>query len=204
MSVYREADDSLDVPGPDALRLPVFRRVSAYRMHYESTRHLSRLLYRSGFFDLQPLEGDAPEPRGKVISVHCREWIEKDVQASGQVYGRIARVLHVINSFLPGNVRFELPLMSGEREPNHLARVPEAEDSLELSLDFHMELVDMYPDDVELLLNAFALAYVQDQRELAVKVLERIEALPGSEERSDRLLPEGTGADLADRLRRLF
>ena len=44
-TLYREADRSLEVPGPDGLRLPVFRRACAYGMGIESTRTLSRMLY---------------------------------------------------------------------------------------------------------------------------------------------------------------
>lgn len=202
MSVYREADGSLDVPGPDPLRLPLFRRVSAYRMAPQSTRALARMVYRSGFFEMPAIGGD-PEPRGPVISVFCRQWIEKEVQAHGQLYGQIARVLHVINSFLPEGKRFELPLMTGEREMAHLAAVPVLGDSSEQSLLFHKDLVEMFPDDVGLLLDAFALAYVLEDREYALQALARIEALPGSGG-DGRIFPEGTGADLAARLRTLF
>ena len=199
-TVYREADRSLDVPGPDGLRLPVFHRICAYGMGVESTRALSRLLYNSGLSELQSLTGDLPEPRGKVISLSWRHLDERTVQAHGQVYGQTARVLHVINSFLPETVRFELPLMTGEPEPSHLASVPELANSLADSLAFHETLVKRFPDDLELMLNAFALAHVQDRRDLALELLERIEAFA----QGDRIYPEGTGPDLPERLRRLF
>lgn len=202
MSVYREANKSLVVPGPDSLVLPLFRKVSAYRMAPESTRTLSRMVYRSGFFEMQAL-AVVPEPRGTVISVFCREWTEREVQVHGQLYGQIARVLHVINSFLPEGHRFEPPLMTGEQEPPHLAAVPELGDSWEQSLLFHKDLVEMFPDDVGLLVDAFALAFDLGDREFALQALARIEALPGSGD-DGRIFPAGTGADLAVRLRTLF
>lgn len=203
-AVYREADASLDVPAPDPLRLPLFRRVSAYQLENESTRTLSRLLYNSGLSELAPVLG-TPSPRGTVITVLWRHLGDKEVQAH-EVQGRLARVLHVVNSFLPEETKnthpFLLLPMTGEPEPSHLANVPEVLDSMPASLDFHVEeLVTRFPEDVNVLLDTFALAFAEDQLDLAVRILERIEAL---RDRNGRIFPPDTGEDLPERLRRLF
>lgn len=204
-AVYREADLSLITPEPGSLRLPLFQRVSAYQMDEESTRTLSRLLYNSGLADLPAVVGN-PTPRGDVITVLWRHLSEKQVQAH-EIQGRMARVLHVINSFLPEGTKnsnpFQLqPPMSGEPEPSHLANVPEVLDSMPASLDFHLEeLATRFPEDVEVLKDTFALAYAENRLDVAVSILERLEVLRDD---NGRIFPPNTGEDLPERLRRLF
>lgn len=204
-ALYRESDESLRDAAGD-VSLAVFRRLCAWRMLPESTRGLARKLHRRGVLDLQSIQGDERQPgEGRALSLRYQAFgRSKNVIARGQIHGPMVRVLHVVNSYLPEGVEFDMPGMVGDREPRRLTNVPPPTEDLEGSLEFHRELLERFPEDTELTLDAFALACRAGQRDVAEELLARYLELTEPQRRQGEMFPEAGEALTAERLRRLL
>ena len=193
--VYGEAVDWLGGPRVGAEWLPVFGRISAYRMRPKSVRQLSRLLDRAGLHDLPADQVDDRDPRSPMAAIHWRGF-QRDgiVWAQGDLEVGAARVLHIVNSYLPEAHELEMPGLTGDPEPRHLVPSPMAPaESVDGALDFYLsDLLIRAPENFDFLVDAFALAVV-GRRSIAEDLLRRLEAtgvpaargvwtLPGEEE----------------------
>lgn len=205
LALYREADDSVRDPAGE-VSLPVFRRICAWRMLPESTRSLARKLYRRGVLDLHSIQGDQRQrAEGLALVLRYRAFGRgKNVVARGQIHGPMVRVLHVVNSYLPEGVEFDLPGMVGDREPQRLTDVPPPTDDLEGSLELHRELLERFSEDPELTLDAFALACRAGRRDVAEQLMTRYLELTEPARRQGEMFPEGGEGLTAERLRRLL
>ncbi len=176
--VYREASTWLGGPEMNTTWIPVFDTVSSYELRWQSIRALSRELERSGLRSIPPV-GDPGDITAEQVVVHWRAFGDSGtIWARGQVRGAVARVLHVINSYMPEGRRFDLRAMVGESEPRHVVEVPAPVRSVVGSLEFHDEnLLSQLPDAYRLLVDTFALALTAGKINDAEWFLARIEAI---------------------------
>lgn len=122
--IYGNSLDPLWIEPPGAA-LPVFARLSVYRLVEPSTRLLARKLEKRGVFALREVEGDQRETHGRSLRLMVTMFGDRhEVRASGQVHGEFARVLHLVNAHVPPGEPFLLPGMIGDAEPSPLRGVP--------------------------------------------------------------------------------
>ncbi len=170
-ALYREASQ-LRFDPVGTLALPVFTSACCYRLVPDSVRLLSRKLHKAGALDL----ATAVEPRSgdRVLAFGLRSGGRQvQVTAFGQVRGALARQVRIANSYMPERCEFVPAGMGGEAEENRLKGVPAPVESLEGSLAFHLELLERFPKDAMLVLDAFVLACAKGDRDLAGRLLRR-------------------------------
>ena len=138
-----------------SLALPVFDTTCAYRLLPETTRLLSRKMWKRGAHDLQQ---ETVEADVRLRFAYRGMGHDLRVAAGPQVHGNLARVLRVVNAFLPANEEFAFPGMPGDREPSILTGVPEPQRVIGGALGCLRELLQQFPGDRLLLLDAFVLA----------------------------------------------
>lgn len=170
-ALYREAAH-LRFDPDGTLALPVFASACCYRLVPDSVRLLSRKLHKAGALDLagqvEPRSGD------RVLNFGLRSGGKQvQVTAFGQVRGSLARQVRIANSYMPERCEFVPAGMGGDPEQNRLRGVPAPVESLDGSLAFHLELLERFPKDAMLLLDAFVLACAKGDRELARSLLRR-------------------------------
>jgi len=177
LCVYAEAAETI---GDRRLgvELPVFAKVCAYRLLQVSTRLLARQLYKRGVLELDQAQGDQRATDQRSIRLSYRAFgNERLVVAAGQIHGAMVRILHVVNAYLPpgDSHRFRLPGMAGDPEPEQLSFEDwlRPVDDAAGALVCHLQLLDLHPDDPELLLSAFALACWERDRTRARRLLGR-------------------------------
>ncbi|MCK5945189.1 MAG: hypothetical protein KAI24_24585 [Planctomycetes bacterium] len=152
--------------------LPVFDRLSVYRLEPKSVRALARKLDRYGIGDLvvpMPASGLGEGP-GLVLT--WQAFAQRRVLTStGRLRGRIGEIMALVAAHLPPGEQFEsemsrsvVPVLRGAPEP--VVDVAGALTALR-------EQLEQRPEDTVLLLEAFALACRADDRALAVELLER-------------------------------
>lgn len=174
-ALYREAAQ-LRFDPEGTLALPVFASACCYRLVPDSVRLLSRKLHKAGALDLasqvEARSGD------RVLAFGLRSGGRQvQVTAFGQVRGALARQVRIANSYMPERREFLPAGMGGDPEENRLRGVPAPVESLEGSLAFHLELLERFPKDAMLVLDAFVLACAKGDRDLASSLLRRFRDL---------------------------
>lgn len=200
MAVYRRSRSVVSRPD-SPITLPVYSAVSAYRMLPEATRSLSRKVWRRS--DVlaratgrkpegaeQPATGPLPtdpqpEPTDLTEQVRFECRAMGDVRsgiAAGQAFGSFALVLQVVNQYVPPGEEFRLPGMTTATDESVLMDVPRPREDAAAALGFHQQLLLRFPDDLQLLQDAFALACSNGDRAAAEELLARyrqaVERLP--------------------------
>ncbi len=146
LAAFREAER--DVASPDGL-VPLYDTICVYEMHPNSVRMLGRLLQRAGIMDagVAPPAGRAPTDGDVTIrwsafgdSGSVPSWSEDPVLFD--------RLLQVVNAFVPAGHEFDDP--AGEKEPRHVADVPEPVRSVQGAIEAYQALIERRPDDQEL------------------------------------------------------
>lgn len=172
--LYREAEGANgDTPAPWPA---VWSRVSAYQMRPESTRQLARLVATTGIEAVPAESGSVEATEGVVLSCYLRAFGKSQrFTARGAADPKVARLLHVVNAYLPKGETLRLPDMTGDPEDAHLARVPAPLLSRHGALDVHESLFLREPGGEGFLLDAFALAVGVGDRARAERLLHRIE-----------------------------
>jgi hypothetical protein len=170
-ALYREAAQ-LRFDPEGTLALPVFASACCYQLVPDSVRLLSRKLHKAGALDLA---GQVEARSGdRVLNFGLRSGGKQvQVTAFGQVRGPLARQVRIANSYMPERCEFLPSGMGGDPEQNRLRGVPGPVESLDGSLGFHLELLERFPKDAVLLLDAFVLACAKGDRELARTLLRR-------------------------------
>jgi|SoiMethySBSTD1v2_1073268.scaffolds.fasta_scaffold304622_3 hypothetical protein len=173
-ALYREAEGrqgDAQAPWPAA-----WSTVAAWQMGTESTRQLSRLVQGAKLDTVPPESGTTSSTPGPVVSALVRGFGgERRLVARDRAIGGVARLLHVVNAYLPDGRLIALPEMTGDPEDRHLTKVPQPKRSRKEALDFHETLLGRIPGGDGFLVDAFALAVVLGDRARAEKALARIE-----------------------------
>ena len=174
-ALFREAEMAQgDTPAPWPA---LWSRAAAYQMGHESTRQLARLVATSGFESLPAELGSLDAGEGPVLAFSLRAFGKvQRVTAHSATDPKIARLLHVVNAFLPKGESVALPDMIGDREDPHLSRVPTPMTSRANALELHEGLLGRDPGGDGFLLDAFALAVALGDRPRSQAFLDRIEA----------------------------
>ncbi len=207
LCALREADRGIGGKAVSTRWFPVFDRAAAWRMHDDSIRQLSRLIDQAYFFSLPSVKTDGQTGLGDQVSIRCRSRGEyRTVWLHKEAYSSIARVVHIVNAFLPDGHQFRLPAMVGEREDPHLSRIPQPFLSSEGAIVFHEDQIDRLPDEhkLELLVDLFSLLVDTGKKKRAKRVLAKIEAEAKEREPAFLPFPEGSQTDRVDQLRRLL
>lgn len=187
--VFATASASLD---DGDVRLPVFDRVSAYRMVPECTRALARRIDRCGVLELDGTQGERGANDDKAVALAWQAFgRRKVIAARGRVHGAFAEILAVVGAHLPTGERFDLPGVAERGVATVLHEVPAPLADLRASLALHRSLLEQRPFDRALLLDAFALACQSGERELAARLMQQWAALTEVERREQELFPDG-------------
>jgi hypothetical protein len=174
------------------VRLPVFDRVAVYQMVPECTRALARRLERCGVASLTGSQGEGGADADAAVVLTWQAFgSRKRITARGRVHGSFAEILAVVGAHLPAGERFDLPGVAERGVAAVLHDVPIPRAGVRESLEVHRSLHDQRPLDQVLLLDAFALACHVGDRELAVDLLARWQALTADERREQQMFPDG-------------
>ena len=204
--LYGESDRQITGADDGPLRLPVFHVLSAYEMLPESIRSLTRLLDRAGLRALATDQVGALEAEAELVTLTWQGFgaTPRSVFAKPPLQGGIVPVLHILNAFLPEGRQIEVAGLGGDPEPRHLVEVPSPVDSMEGGLGLYVEsLLERYPRDANLLIEAFSLAVASGQRDVASDLLDRLagmDVLPNDPLWID---PDRSRAQIAENLRGL-
>ena len=154
--VVREAAVDLDGP-PEAGPLPVFRRVCAYQMAWQSIRYLSRELDQAPVLELR----QAPFPAVKDGTEVQRIALDLtymgnrvDVVMQGAVMGLMNRVLRVVNQYLPAAAAFA----ASDGLESRRQDVPAFTTEARVALQRHRAWLEDFPEDPSVLRDTFSLA----------------------------------------------
>jgi hypothetical protein len=196
LSVYRRSRE--EVTHPDsALALPVYSAVSAYRMLPEATRMLGRKVWRRSEIlakaPMRPADREEPDPartplqapppledQKEQIRFECRAMGDvRSAIAAGQVHGSLVSVLQSVNQYVPPGEEFRMPGLPAVPDDNVLIDVPRPKEDAAASFAFHLRLLTLFPSDLQLLLDAFALACHNADREAAEALLSRYRRMVG-------------------------
>lgn len=154
--------------------LPVFDRVTAYRLVPASLRAFARRLDRLGVAEMDVTQGERRTDSDRAIVVDWTAFgARRRLFARGRVLGPMADVLAAVMAHLPDGERFEVPGMEQRPIVPVLRGVPPPRTDVDGAFALHEELIAMRPADAELLLDAFALACRAGRRETAVALAER-------------------------------
>lgn len=158
-------------------RLPVWSRLSIYRLVPTCTRALARRIHRAGVLELDAAQGQ----RDGDVEVGARlTWRAFDrrvvVTSRGRVHGPMAEILAIVAAHLPEGEMLSTPGVSERGVASVLRGVPPPRDDAAGALAVHLDLLELSPDDGTMLLDAFALACRAGRRQLAESLLGRWEA----------------------------
>lgn len=154
--------------------LPVWSRLSVYKLVPTCTRALARRVHRAGVLDLERTRG---QREGAVEVGAVLRWRAFDravvVTSRGRVHGSMAEILAIVAAHLPDGERLLTPGVTERGIASVLRGVPKPHEDVEGSLRTHLELLDQSPTDTVMLLDAFALACRSGRRELAEQLIDR-------------------------------
>lgn len=181
--VYGTATESLrgrvDPTAGPTVALPVFERMSVYRLVPGSLRAFARRLDRLGIATMAPRQGDSLSPECSIVLLRWRAFgAENRILVQGGVGGPVAELLAAISAHLPVGERFETG--NGSKQLAAVLRgVPEPLADRAAALQVHESLCEAHVDE-QLLVDAFTLACVSGDRSRAQRLLARYSALPRS------------------------
>jgi hypothetical protein len=162
--------------------LPIYCRMSAYKMAPESIRWLSRQLKAASALELKAPVGNDRGGQGPQLSFRLTYFEhEINIAVKGRVYGLMYHVLRIVNSYMPPGHGFSMPEMAKEQdmpEPDHLQKIPPVADSLAGSLSFHRhQLMRAHPRDAALVKDTFALACAQGDFSIAEECIQKLRGI---------------------------
>lgn len=169
LAIYGESTRPLMLPGTN-VSLPVFERLSVYRLEPACVRALSRRISRLGSLELEtdptpPLSGDI----GLVVRWQAFQGREQ-LTGTGRLHGAMADLVVLVAAHMPPGVQLRTEL--GRKPVTVLRGVPEVADSAAGALQAYRQLRDAGERGPDFLLEGLALACRQDQRDDAAKWLE--------------------------------
>lgn len=190
--VYRESRGDLENA---AFPIPLYTKISVYELDRRSLRQLTRYLDRAGLFE----RDSGPE---QVLEVEDQdqlwlEWRARDafaaISTSSADQTVLQETVHIVNAYLPEPSRVFYPgELLGDPEPRHVDRAPDPLDDLPGAIDAHRALIKARGgEDVDLLLELFALAKEAGDDKTATDCLRTLEAIA-----ADRTGPDGRADDL--------
>lgn len=158
--------------------LPVYERVSVYKLVPSAVRGFARRLHKLGFLTLDDAIGD-PRAAGdaKPLPIVVLKWSsvhgEKRVTLRGYSRGTPAELLRAVASLLPDGEQFP-GIEPGDRAPVSVLRgVPAPRADVLGALAAHEVLLGEVGEDPDLLLDTFALACRTASRRVAEELLAR-------------------------------
>lgn len=164
--------------------LPVYERLSIYKLVPSAVRGFARRLHKLGFLTLDDVIGD---PRAasaaKPLPIVVLKWSsvhgEKRVTLRGGSRGTPAELLRAVASLLPDGEQFP-GIEAGDRAPVSVLRgVPAPRTNVLDALAAHEVLLGEVGEDPDLLLDTFALACRTASRQVAEDLLARwLQAAP--------------------------
>ncbi|MBX3463585.1 MAG: hypothetical protein KF830_10465 [Planctomycetes bacterium] len=184
--------------------LPVFERLSVYRLVPTCIRALARRIDRCGIRELDPIQGERSAVEGPSLVVLWQAFGRNHlITVRGRVHGAMAEVLAIVRAHMPEGENFGLPALA-ERPVVPVARgVPLPRTDAEGALEAHRRLLADRPEDAALLVDAFALACALDRRPAAEELLRRWRDATAEERRLRQMFPEDEprlNGDLLERL----
>jgi hypothetical protein len=167
IAVHARASQPL-IDAETGTMLPVWERVSAYRLVPSSLRAFARRLHRLGIHEMDITQGERRSDSKQAITVDWTAFgAQRRLFARGRVHGPIADVLLTVMAHLPDGERLLVPGLDDRPIVSVLRGVPKPAASVDGSLQLHQQLLRDRPEDTELLLATFALASRAGRRELA-------------------------------------
>lgn len=154
--------------------LPVFDRLSVYRLVPMSMRALVRRLDDFGIGQLDRVQGERGAVDGPSLALSWHAFGRGHViTARGRVHGAMAEILALIAAHLPPGEGFALPGLADRLVVPVLRGVPEPRTDAAGSLAALAEMLIERPDDSTVMLDAFALACHLIRRDKAEEMLRR-------------------------------
>jgi hypothetical protein len=161
--------------------LPVFDRLSVYRLVPTSIRALSRRLYRCGCGELERIQGERGVTDGPSLALTWKAFGQRHVvTARGRLHGPMAEIMAVVAAHLPPGESFGLPGLAERPVVPVLRGVPLPGVDAPGALRVHEDLLRAHPEDEGWLLDAFALACDLAQRDHAIDLLARWSGVVGA------------------------
>jgi len=164
--------------------LPVYERLSIYKLVPSAVRGFARRLHKLGFLTLDDTIGDprvagAAKPPPIVVLKWSSVHGEKRVTLRGASRGTPAELLRAVASLLPDGEQFP-GIDAGDRAPVSVLRgVPAPRTNVLDALAAHEVLLGEVGEDPDLLLDTFALACRTASRRVAEDLLTRwLQAAP--------------------------
>ncbi len=157
---YAEATAWLADPVVAGATLPVYSRLSVYRLHPRSVRQLARAIERAGLYDLDEVEPGVPVAAAGAARMVARWQLfaSRGTASAEEGNGAVVRAVRVLNGYLPSGHLLSIPRMGGESEPRRVSRTPAPADSVDQALALHEDLVELQPADAALREHTLALA----------------------------------------------
>lgn len=158
--------------------LPVYERLSVYKLVPSAVRGFARRLHKLGFLTLDDTIGDPRSASGaKPLPIVVLKWSsvhgEKRVTLRGASRGTPAELLRAVASLLPDGEQFP-GIEAGDRAPVSVLRgVPAPRTDVLGALAAHELLLGELGEDPDLLLDTFALACRTASRQVAEDLLGR-------------------------------
>lgn len=187
------------------VRLPVFDRMSAYRLVPTSIRALARRIHRAGILDLDTRQGERGVAGPGWLVLHWRAFDRTTaITANGRVHGPMAEILSVVAAHLPEGESFDLPGLAERPVVSVLRGVPRPLEDGAAALSAHQRLLRERSGDRTLLEDAFALACANGRRQDAERLLEQWAEATADERRRLESFPDGAPHLTPGILRRLL
>lgn len=171
--------------------LPVFDRLSIYRLVPTSIRALARRIDRCGILELDVVQGERGKVDGPGLKLTWQAFGRRqEITARGRVHGGMAQVLTIVIEHLPDGETFDLPELAQRPVVPVLRGVPAPRLDAAGALGAWRELLVDRPADRALLLDAFALACDLGRRSAAEELLAQWVRVTAAERRQQEPSPE--------------
>ncbi|HEX6809988.1 MAG TPA: hypothetical protein VF384_00070 [Planctomycetota bacterium] len=192
---YGTSSRSVEDPETHTL-LPVFDRLSVYRLVPESIRALARKLDKAGIAELDRVQGERGVEEGTSLAMEWQAFGRRHVvTARGRLHGPMAEIMALVGAHLPPGEGFGLPGLADRPVVPVLRGVPAPRLDAAAAFEAHERMLAERPEDEGWLLDAFALACHLEKRSNAEALLQRWSDLTAAErtapfpEEESRLAP---------------
>lgn len=193
------------VDAETSTHLPVFESLSIYRLVPTSIRALARRIDRCGILGMDRVQGERGAPADTSLVLVWQAFGRRQVvTARGRVHGAMADVLSIVMAHLPEGEAFQLPGLTDRPVVPVLRGVPVPRPDAAAALQACRSLMEQRPDDVVLMLDAFALACDLERRDEASQILQQWLDATAGERRQQQMFPENVPRLTPDVLERLL
>ncbi|HEU4419922.1 MAG TPA: hypothetical protein VFT55_13400 [Planctomycetota bacterium] len=173
LAAYGTSSHSVVDPETRTL-LPVFDRLSVYRLVPTSIRALARRLDRAGIAELEHIQGERGVEEGTGLAMTWQAFGRRHVlTARGRLHGPMAEIMALVAAHLPPGENFGLPGLAQRPVVPVLVGVPPPREGAAGALEAHERMLVERPEDQAWLLDAFALACHLSRRTSAEALLQR-------------------------------